>query len=100
MALGAIGSEQTVYDVAEYTAEQLWELGINMNLAPVADVNNYPAKPVVGIRSSGEDPQQVARLIAADIHGYRADARESHRDYRFPGVIRTLKHLHVHGEIE
>jgi beta-N-acetylhexosaminidase len=99
MALGAIDSEEITYDVAAYTAEQLWELGINMNLAPVADVNNNPANPVVGIRSFGEDPQHVARLIAAAIHGYRADGIESRRDYRFPGVIPTLKHFPGHGDI-
>jgi beta-N-acetylhexosaminidase len=98
MALGAIGSEEITYDVAEYTAEQLWELGINMNLAPVADVNNNPANPVVGIRSFGEDPQQVARLVAAAVHGYRADRLENRRDYRFPGVIPTLKHFPGHGD--
>ena len=99
MALGAIGSEEIAYDVAEYTAEELRELGINMNLAPVADVNNNPANPVVGIRSFGEDPQQVARLIAAAVHGYRADGLEKLRGIRFAGVIPTLKHFPGHGDI-
>lgn len=95
MALGAIGSEQITSKVAEYTAEELSELGINMNLAPVADVNNNPANPVVGIRSFGEDPQQVARLIAAAVRGYRADGR----GMRWNGVIPTLKHFPGHGDI-
>ena len=95
MALGAIGSEQIIYDVAECTAEELSELGINMNLAPVADVNNNPANPVVGIRSFGEDPHQVARLIAAAVRGYRADGR----GMRWDGVIPTLKHFPGHGDI-
>ena len=99
MALGAIGSEQIAYDVAEYTAEELRELGINMNLAPVADVNNNPANPVVGIRSFGEDPQQVARLIAAAVRGYRADGLEKLRGFNFKGVIPTLKHFPGHGDI-
>src|SRR6266566_7416760 len=62
MALGASGSEQVVYDVAQATGRELKALGINMNLAPVVDVNNNPANPVIGVRSFGEDPHQVARL--------------------------------------
>jgi beta-N-acetylhexosaminidase len=87
MALGAIGSEQIAFDVAEATGQELKALGVNMNLAPVADVNNNPANPVIGIRSFGEDAQQVARLVAAAVRGYRA-----------AGVIATLKHFPGHGD--
>lgn len=87
MALGAIGSEQVVYDIAQATGRELRSLGINMNLAPVADVNNNPANPVIGIRSFGEDPDDVARLTAAMVMGYRAS-----------GVITTLKHFPGHGD--
>ncbi|MGZ3584988.1 MAG: glycoside hydrolase family 3 N-terminal domain-containing protein, partial [Ktedonobacterales bacterium] len=45
MALGAAGSEELAYAVAEATGRELRALGINMNLAPVADVNNNPANP-------------------------------------------------------
>lgn len=87
MALGAIGSEQTVFEIAQATGEELKALGINMNLAPVADVNNNPANPVVGVRSFGEDPQQVARLTAAAVRGYRA-----------AGVVSSIKHFPGHGD--
>ncbi len=87
MALGAIGSEQMAADVAQATGEELKAVGINMNLAPVADVNNNPANPVIGARSFGEDPQQVARLTAAVVRGYRA-----------AGMISTLKHFPGHGD--
>jgi len=87
MALGAIGSEQIAQDVAQATGEELKALGINMNLAPDADVNNNPANPVIGVRSFGEDPQQVARLTAAAVKGYNA-----------AGVISTLKHFPGHGD--
>src|SRR5579859_7072526 len=70
MALGAIGSEQIAYKVAQATGHELKALGINMNLTPVVDVNNNPANPVVGARSFGEDPQQVARLGTAMVKGY------------------------------
>ncbi len=87
MALGAIGSEEMAYQVARASGEELLAQGINMNFAPVADVNNNPANPVIGVRSFGEDPQLVARLTAAAVRGYR-DA----------GVIATLKHFPGHGD--
>src|SRR6266705_5962467 len=87
MALGAIGSEQLAYDVAQATGRELKSLGINMNLAPVVDVNNNPANPVIGVRSFGEDPQQVARLGAAMVKGYRA-----------AGILSCLKHFPGHGD--
>lgn len=87
MALGAVGSEQMVYDVALATGRELRALGLNMNLAPVVDVNNNPANPVIGVRSFGEDPHQVARLAAAAVRGYRE-----------AGVIATLKHFPGHGD--
>jgi beta-N-acetylhexosaminidase len=87
MALGAVGSEQLVHDVARAAAAEVAAQGVNMNLAPVVDVNNNPANPVIGIRSFGEDPDAVARLGAAAVRGYRAG-----------GVIATLKHFPGHGD--
>ena len=89
MALGAIGSEEVAYKVALATGRELKALGINMNLAPVVDVNNNPANPVIGVRSFGQDPQQVARLGAAMVKGYRA-----------AGVLSCLKHFPGHGDTE
>jgi beta-N-acetylhexosaminidase len=87
MALGAIGSERIAHDIAYATGRELRALGFNMNLAPVVDVNNNPANPVIGVRSFGEDPQLVARLGAATVRGYQE-----------AGVITTLKHFPGHGD--
>jgi beta-N-acetylhexosaminidase len=90
MALGAIAdghAEGLVYDVARVTARELKSHGINMNLAPVVDVNNNPANPVIGVRSFGERADQVARLGAAAVRGYQDG-----------GVIATLKHFPGHGD--
>ncbi len=87
MALGATGSEQLAREVAEATGQELWAMGVNMNLAPDADVNNNPANPVIGVRSFGEDPELVGRLVAASVEGYRA-----------AGVVATLKHFPGHGD--
>src|SRR2546421_1208863 len=87
MALGAIGSDEIAYQVALATGRELQALGINMNLAPVIDVNNNPANPVIGVRSFGEDPHLVARLAAAMVKGYH-DA----------GILSCLKHFPGHGD--
>src|SRR5260370_8110951 len=58
-----------------------------MNLAPVVDVNNNPANPVIGVRSFGEDPQQIARLGGAMVKGYHA-----------AGMLSCLKHFPGHGD--
>lgn len=87
MALGAAGSDALAYEVAVATGRELRALGINMNLAPVADVNNNPANPVIGVRSFGEDPEQVARLVAATVRGLRT-----------AGVVSCLKHFPGHGD--
>lgn len=87
MALGATGSEEVAYEVALATGRELKALGINMNLAPVVDVNNNPANPVIGVRSFGEDAQQVARLAAAMVKGYQE-----------AGIIACLKHFPGHGD--
>jgi beta-N-acetylhexosaminidase len=87
MALGATRSEQMTRDVAEASGRELLALGINMNLAPDADVNNNPANPVIGVRSFGGDPALVARLTAAAVRGYQS-----------AGVVATLKHFPGHGD--
>jgi len=87
MALGAIGSEEIAYKVALATGMELKALGINMNLAPVVDINNNPANPVIGVRSFGEDSRQVALLGAAMVKGYHA-----------AGILSCLKHFPGHGD--
>jgi beta-N-acetylhexosaminidase len=87
MALGAIRSTEITYEVARATGKELSALGINMNLAPVVDVNNNPANPVIGVRSFGENPQHVSLLADAMIQGYH-DA----------GIITSIKHFPGHGD--
>ncbi|GER81391.1 beta-glucosidase [Thermogemmatispora aurantia] len=87
MALGASDSPELVTAVAGATGRELQALGINMNLAPVLDINNNPANPVIGVRSFGEDPEQVARLGLAAVRGYRE-----------AGLISCLKHFPGHGD--
>jgi len=67
-------------------AQVLTSLGFTMNLAPVLDVNNNPANPVIGKRSYSDDPQVVARLGAAYIRGLQGG-----------GVAAVGKHFPGHG---
>ncbi|KAG0167139.1 hypothetical protein DFQ28_007268 [Apophysomyces sp. BC1034] len=87
MALGALGSSLVAGQVAHATARELRALGINWNLAPVADVNNNPLNPVIGVRSFGENPQSVGSLATAQVEAY-------HRS----GLATAIKHFPGHGD--
>jgi beta-N-acetylhexosaminidase len=87
MALGATASADNAALAARVTARQLKALGVNMNLAPVVDVNSNPANPIIGVRSYGENPQTVARFGAAAVRAHRAE-----------GVMACAKHFPGHGD--
>ncbi len=87
MALGATGSEELARRAGEVLGRELAAMGVNVNYAPSADVNVNPQNPVVGVRSFGENPQDVARLSAAMIAGIQSQ-----------GVAATVKHFPGHGD--
>jgi beta-N-acetylhexosaminidase len=87
MALGAIGNEELAYRVGFALGREVAAVGVNVDFAPVCDVNNNPDNPVVGTRSFGESPALVARLGAAMIRGIQA-----------AGVAATAKHFPGHGD--
>ena len=92
MALGAIAGadgERLVREEARITGVEARAIGVQVNFAPVADVNNNPRNPVINIRSYGEDPARVARLVAAYVRG----AQDG-------GMIATLKHFPGHGDTD
>src|SRR5262249_23147621 len=71
MGLGALDDPAAVAAVTQAIGEQLGAMGINVDFAPVLDVNNNPDNPVIGVRSFGEDPQAVAKLGVAALAGFR-----------------------------
>jgi beta-N-acetylhexosaminidase len=77
---------RTACERGQEHARQLRAMGFNMNLAPVLDVNNNPANPVIGARSYGADPALVAELGSAYVRGLQGG-----------GVIAVGKHFPGHG---
>ena len=60
MTLGAMPHDSLIYSMGIQVGEQCRRMGIHINFAPVVDVNNNPKNPVIGMRSFGEIPDQVA----------------------------------------
>lgn len=86
-ALGAIDDVDLTRAVARAQGVDLARVGLDLNLAPVADVNSDPRNPVIGIRSFGDDPELVARHVVAYVEGLQA-----------VGVAACVKHFPGHGE--
>lgn len=84
MALGATKNEYLSMMSYYHIGRQLRALGINMNLAPVLDVNNNPQNPVIGVRSFGSDPNLVANMAVAALSGLK-DANVGSIVKHFPG---------------
>ncbi|WP_052092271.1 beta-N-acetylhexosaminidase [Paenibacillus sp. FSL H7-0357] len=89
MAIAAAGSVEDAYRAALISGRELSAMGINLNYAPVLDVNNNARNPVIGVRSFGESPEKVADYGAATIRGFQ-DA----------GVAATAKHFPGHGDTD
>lgn len=89
MAIGATGDTILAYEQGRVTALEGRALGIHLAYAPILDVNNNPANPVINTRSYGEDPHLAARLGAAFIRGVQEH-----------GMIATGKHFPGHGDTE
>ncbi len=87
MAIGATGDSTLAYEQGRLTALEGRALGIHIAYAPVLDVNNNAANPVINTRSYGEDPLMVAKLGASFIRGVQAN-----------GMIATGKHFPGHGD--
>jgi beta-N-acetylhexosaminidase len=87
LALGVVDDVELTGAVGAAIAGELASVGVNMNLAPVADVNSNPLNPVIGVRSFGAEPELVARHVAAFVAGTQAR-----------GVAACAKHFPGHGD--
>ena len=80
-------STELAYQAAAVTAQELRAVGINMNMAPVLDVNSNPLNPIIGNRAFAEDPDEVCKMGEATIKGFH--------DH---GVLACGKHFPGHGD--
>ncbi len=88
MMLGAMQDESIVYKYGQVVAEQCKRIGLQVNYAPVVDVNNNPNNPVINDRSFGEDKYKVARFGIAYMKGMQD-----------MGVMACAKHFPGHGDV-
>lgn len=89
MTLGAVTDNQLIYSMGQQVAEQCKRMGIHVNFAPVADVNSNAHNPVIGVRSFGENPQNVGEKAAAYALGMQSQ-----------GMITSMKHFPGHGDTD
>ena len=87
MTLGAIKNDSLIYQFGKAVAYQLKRLGIQVNLAPVADININPQNPVINYRSFGENREKVAMKSIMYMKGMQDN-----------GILATAKHFPGHGD--
>lgn len=87
--LGCIREDSLIYAYGREVARQCREIGVQVNFAPVADVDNNPRNPVINTRSFGSDPREVARKVVAYCRGLEDG-----------GVLSVCKHFPGHGDTE
>lgn len=89
MVLGCIQDNRLIYEYGREVARQCWHIGVQVNFAPVADVNINPKNPVINTRSFGEDPKAVAGKVIAYSTGLEGG-----------GVLSVSKHFPGHGDTD
>lgn len=89
MTLGALQNDSLIYRMGAAVAWQCRDIGVNLNLAPVADVNNNPMNPVINYRSFGEDPEKVAGKALMYMKGMQDN-----------GILACAKHFPGHGDTD
>lgn len=89
MVLGCIRDNRLLYEYGREVARQCRQIGVQVNFAPVADVNINPKNPVINTRSFGEDPIQVADKVIAYASGLESG-----------GVLSVCKHFPGHGDTD
>lgn len=89
MTLGAIQNDTLIYEMGAEIARQCKRLGMQINFAPVVDINNNPLNPVISNRSFGENKFNVARKAAMYMKGMQDN-----------GVLANAKHFPGHGDTD
>jgi beta-N-acetylhexosaminidase len=87
MALGATNDPRLARELGRVTAVEGRAAGVHITFAPVVDVNNNPANPIINTRSYGADAELVSRMATSHIRGIQ--------DH---GMLATAKHFPGHGD--
>jgi beta-N-acetylhexosaminidase len=89
MTLGAIQDNKLIYEMGKQIALDFKRLGMHVNFAPDADINNNPKNPVIGIRSFGDNKYNVTAKVGAYMNGLQDN-----------GILVSLKHFPGHGDTD
>lgn len=89
LTLGALSDPSLIYQMGIAVGEQCKRIGVQVNFAPVVDINNNPNNPVIGFRSFGEDKNKVMQFGLAYMKGMQ-DA----------GIMACAKHFPGHGDVD
>ena len=89
LALGAISNDSMIYEMGQMIGRSCRRLGVQVNFAPVADINNNPKNPVINFRSFGENRDRVAHKSTMYMKGLQHE-----------GIMATAKHFPGHGDTE
>lgn len=89
MTLGAIQNKDLIYRMGQEVAKDFKRMGMQLNLAPDADVNNNAKNPVINYRSFGENKYNVANKAGAYMKGMQDG-----------GLLTSLKHFPGHGDTD
>lgn len=87
--LGAIADNGLIYRLGAEVAHEFKRIGMHVNFAPVADINNNPNNPIISYRAFGEDRLEVTAKSIAFMQGMQEN-----------GIIATAKHFPGHGDTD
>lgn len=87
MALAATNKLENAYTMGKIIGDELYSLGININFAPVIDVNSNKNNPIIGVRAYSDNPETVIEYAKSAIGGYHA-----------ANIIDCVKHFPGHGD--
>lgn len=89
MDIGSSGDPAKAFETAAAIGAELKDFGIDLNLAPILDVNSNPRNPIIGVRSFGTDPQTVSDFGIAYMNGLKSR-----------GILSCGKHFPGHGDTD
>jgi len=85
--LGAVADNGLIYNMGAQVAAEFRRLGMHINFAPVADINNNPNNPVISYRSFGENRLDITAKSLAYMRGMQEN-----------GIVAVAKHFPGHGD--